>query len=87
MPSTAAIGRVIDTLRAEFPLLRKAEITADTALLSAGLLDSFAIVALLAVLERVFAIELDVESLQLEQLETPATIAAFCEAQAGGRSG
>jgi len=71
-------GKVIGILQAEFPLLASMELHPDTALLSAGLLDSFALVMLLATLEDTFGVEIDVETVPLEQFETPMTIAQLC---------
>jgi acyl carrier protein len=78
MTPTDVAAKVIEILKAEFPLLASMELEADTALLSAGLLDSFALVMLLATLEEEFGLELDVESVPLEQFETPTTIARLC---------
>ena len=78
MTLTAATTQVIEILQAEFPLLASMELAPDTALLSAGLLDSFALVLLVATLEETFGVEVDVETLPLEQFETPHSIAQLC---------
>lgn len=72
------IELVISTLKREFPLLASMELQADSALLSAGLLDSFALVMLVAILEEELKIEIDVEEVPLEQFESPSTIAQLC---------
>jgi len=81
MTPTEAVGKVIDILKAEFPLLASMDLEPDTALLSAGLLDSFALVLLLATLEDELSLEVDVETVPLEQFETPMTIALLCAGQ------
>ena len=62
----------------------------DTPLLSAGLLDSFAIVTLVAALDAAFAVDIDVEQVEIEEFETARTIAALCaratHAIGGGRA-
>jgi acyl carrier protein len=82
------IPRVIDILRNEFPALGDAGLLPDSPLMSAGLLDSFALVTLLSALEGAFAIDIDVDSIQIEQFETPSTIAGVCrDALSGGKRG
>jgi acyl carrier protein len=83
------IPRVIEVLQDELPVLRRQALDADTPLWSAGLLDSFALVALVGALERRFAVAIDVDSLALEQFESPRTIAALCagSSTAKGRPG
>lgn len=81
------LDKVITILRQELPALRKAEIGPDTALMSTGLLDSFGVVTLLAALDRALGTEIDVEQVELEQLETPAAIAALCRQASASRGG
>jgi len=50
----------------------------ETSLLSAGLLDSFALVMLVAALEDELKVEIDVEEIPLEQFESPLMIAHLC---------
>jgi acyl carrier protein len=71
-------GGILGLLKDEFPLLRKKDLRPDTPLLSAGLLDSFAIVTLVAALDAAFAVDIDVEQTELEAFETASTIAALC---------
>ena len=78
MPLNEAVARVIAILAQEFPQLRSLQLAADTPLLSAGLLDSFAIVTLVATLEGAFGIDFDVENIPFEQFETPESIASLC---------
>ncbi len=84
------MATIMAILQREFPTLRKTAIVADTPLLSAGLLDSFAVVTLIASLEEAFAIDIDVEATGLEQFESPQTMATLCRAcmatAAGGKS-
>ena len=72
------VKHVISLLKREFPLLAHLDLHPDSALLSAGLLDSFALVMLVATLEEELEIEIDVEEIPLEQFESPATIAQLC---------
>jgi acyl carrier protein len=83
LPATTA--KVIAILEAEFPPLRKIGLRPDTALLSAGRLDSFGIVTLVATLDAEFGIDVDVEQVEIESFETPASIAALCVAAQGRR--
>lgn len=72
------ISTINAVLKAEIPTLRELELSSQTPLISAGWLDSFAVVTLVVALEEAFSIDIDVESLELGQFETPATIASFC---------
>ena len=83
MVSGDVISRVLDVLQSEFPMLAERGLAADTALLSSGLLDSFALVTLIAALEEAFEIDIDVEDIEFEQFETPACIAELCRAAFG----
>jgi acyl carrier protein len=87
------MATIMAILQREFPTLRKTALVADTPLLSAGLLDSFAVVTLIASLEEAFGIDIDVEATGLEQFESPQTMATLCMAcmassssAAGGKS-
>ena len=51
------LTNIVAILQREFPTLRKTALVADTPLLSAGLLDSFAVVTLIASLEEAFGID------------------------------
>ena len=82
------ITKTINILKQEFPVLAGMELTPLTPLLSAGLLDSFAIVTTVAILEDELDIDIDVEKLEPEQFETATTIAGFChELLQGGSNG
>lgn len=78
MSSPLTVERVIAILKDEFPVLRKMPLAPDTPLLSAGLLDSFAIVTLLASLDSVLGIDIDVDTVEVEQFETAASITELC---------
>jgi len=78
MTLPSVLASVIRTLVTEFPTLRQLDLKEDTPLYSAGLLDSFATVTLLASLEKEFDVDLNVEKLSLEQLETPRSLAELC---------
>ena len=77
--------RVMALLRDEYPVLQGAGLAYDTALVSTGLMDSFAVVMLIASLEEIFDVELDVESLDLDHFETPRAIATLCASVRAGR--
>jgi acyl carrier protein len=85
MDPTKAVEVVVGVLQKELPTFRSRALTATSPLLSTGLLDSFAIVTLLAALDAAFGIDVPVESVELEQFETPATIAQMCVAALGTR--
>ena len=87
--SDEIVSKVLEILKREFPTLRSPTLALgpDTPLLSAGLLDSFAVVTLLATLEETLGIDLDVEAIPFERLETAATIAALCAEALQSRSG
>ena len=85
MDQAAMLAKVTEILRAQFPALRRVALGPDTALVSSGLLDSFALVALLAALDEALGVEIDVEQVELDALETPARLAALClEARSRG---
>ena len=86
MVSGDLTSRVLDVLQSEFPMLAERGLVADTALLSSGLLDSFALVTLIAALEEAFEIDVDVEDVEIEQFETAACIAELCRAASGPES-
>jgi acyl carrier protein len=75
---------ILALLKEELPLLSKKDLRPDTPLLSAGLLDSFAIVTIVAALDAVFAVDIDVEKVEIEEFETASTIAALCTRATGG---
>ncbi len=82
------VTRVHDLLRENFPLLRGLTLAPDTPLLSSGLLDSFAVVTLVSLLEEALSIDIDVEAIDLERFETPRAIAELCQdTLAAGRGG
>ena len=83
--SAPDVNAILTVLRSEFPLLRKKDLRAETPLLSAGLLDSFAIVTLVAALDTTFGVDVDVEKVEIEEFETAATIAALCARAAAGK--
>ena len=72
------VGKVCEILVCEFPMLGRLELTPETSLLSSGLLDSFAVVTLIAALEDTYEFDLDVETIELDQFETPHSIAELC---------
>lgn len=84
MDAEALLARVCAVLGAQIPTLRGAPLAPDTPLVSSGLLDSFGVVTLVAALEEAFAFEIDVERLEVDQFETPATIADLCGATPNG---
>ena len=83
---SSAVTIITALLQREFPALRRIELAPSTPLLSAGLLDSFAVVTLIASLEEAFHVEIDVDTTELESFESIDTIAALI-AKERGRSG
>ena len=73
------IGGIIrDVLGVEVP-------SHDTDLLDSGLLDSLALVSLLAEIEREFAIELPLEDLDVDQFRTVERAATYLSASGAAR--
>ena len=72
-----ATDAVIALLHREFPMLRRQALSAQTPLLSAGLLDSFAVVTLIATIEETFGVQIDVDATGLELFETPLSMATL----------
>ena len=69
---------VLALLAEEHAVLQHTRLAHDTSLVASGLLDSFAVVMLIASLEERFAVEFDVETLDLDAFETPRAIAGLC---------
>ncbi len=74
---TDVVQKIIVILRKEFPVLQDIDLKPGTALLSSGLLDSFAMVTLLASLEQDYAINVDADTLDVMLFETPESIASI----------
>ncbi|MBC7658069.1 MAG: hypothetical protein H7249_00015 [Chitinophagaceae bacterium] len=74
MDRSEAVKKIIGLLEEEFPTLSDMDLKADTALLSSGLLDSFAMVTVLSLVESAFGVSVDVNTLELSLFESPATI-------------
>jgi acyl carrier protein len=68
-----------ETLNVEVP-------SRDTDVIETGLLDSLALVELLAAIEQEFQVELPLDGLEVESFRTVDTIAAFIEASRSGAS-
>jgi acyl carrier protein len=58
--------------------------TADTDLIESGLLDSLALVSLLAEIEREFGFELPLDTLEVDDFRTIGTAASYVEAAFAG---
>ena len=82
--SIEPLSRVQAVLLEQFPMLRSLPLEADTALISTGLLDSFALVTLITALDRAFSIDIDVDQVELEAFETPGAIAELCQRTLNG---
>ena len=65
-------GLIRDTLGVEVP-------SADTDLIETGLLDSLALVSLLAEIEREFGFELPLDTLEVDDFRTVETAASYVE--------
>lgn len=77
-PASVNLDRVQRLLNERFPMLRGLPLDADTALISSGLLDSFAVVTLVAALETAFSLDIQVDEVELEAFETPRAITELC---------
>ncbi len=77
MNPTDVVQNIIRILRTEFPVLLDIDLQPTTTLLSSGLLDSFAMVTLLASLEQGYAINVDADTLDVMLFETPESIASI----------
>lgn len=68
------VQNIIKILKNDFPVLLDVDLTPQTALLSSGLLDSFAMVTLLASLEQEYSIIVDANTLDVMLFETPESM-------------
>ena len=71
--------KIIEILKEHIEGLENAEVSEDTQLTAKGLLESFDVINLLLVLEEAFDVELVPDLLQLEDFNSPKTIAAMIE--------
>lgn len=71
--------KIIEILKEHIEGLENAEVCKDTRLIAKGLLESFDVINLLLVLEEAFDVELIPDLLQLEDFNSPKTIAAMIE--------
>ena len=71
--------KIIEILKEHIEGLENAEVWEDTQLIAKGLLESFDVINLLLVLEEAFDVELVPDLLQLEDFNSPKTIAAMIE--------
>lgn len=71
--------KIIEILKEHIEGLENAEVCKDTQLIAKGLLESFDVINLLLVLEEAFDVELIPDLLQLEDFNSPKTIAAMIE--------
>ena len=71
--------KIIEILKEHIEGLENAEGCEDTQLIAKGLLESFDVINLLLVLEEAFDVELVPDLLQLEDFNSPKTIAAMIE--------
>jgi acyl carrier protein len=65
---------------------RQVEERVASDVIDAGLLDSLALVQLLATLEREFSVSMDLENLDLDDFRTVSSTARFIVARTGGSS-
>jgi acyl carrier protein len=68
---------VIEHLRARFPKARQSVLEPQTNLIAAGILDSFAFLALVSELERRFSVSVDLGGYEFD---TITTLAGLCDA-------
>lgn len=71
--------KIIEILKEHIEGLENVEVCEDTQLIAKGLLESFDVINLLLVLEEAFDVELVPDLLQLEDFNSPKTIAAMIE--------
>ena len=71
--------KIIEILMEHIEGLEKADVCEDTQLIAKGLLESFDVINLLLVLEEAFDVELVPDLLQLDDFNSPKTIAAMIE--------
>lgn len=71
--------KIIEILKEYIEGLENADVWEDTQLIAKGLLESFDVINLLLVLEEAFDVELVPDLLQLEDFNSPKTIAAMIE--------
>ena len=71
--------KIIEILKEHIEGLENAEVYEDTQLIAKGLLESFDVINLLLVLEEAFDVELVPDLLQLDDFNSPKTIAAMIE--------
>lgn len=64
------VQNIIKILKDNFPVLLDVDLTPQTALLSSGLIDSFAMVILLSSLEQEYSISVDTNTLDVMLFET-----------------
>lgn len=77
MSRASQLEEFIEVIRAELHI--DEDINAETPLISAGIIDSFDVVALLAVIESRFGAEIYPESIDIETFDTPSQIFARIE--------
>jgi D-alanine--poly(phosphoribitol) ligase subunit 2 len=84
-------GGVMRQVRELLTRVLRVQLTSDdTDVIEAGMLDSLAVVELLVAIEEEFAVQVDLEHLDLDDLRTPRSIASLVEhalADAGKGSG
>ena len=71
--------KIIEILKEHIEGLENEEVCEDTQLIAKGLLESFDVINLLLVLEEAFDVELVPDLLQLQDFNSPKTIAAMIE--------
>ena len=71
--------KIIEILKEYIEGLENADVWEDTQLIAKGLLESFDVINLLLVLEEAFDVDLVPDLLQLEDFNSPKTIAAMIE--------
>ncbi|MBC7530923.1 MAG: hypothetical protein H7318_05035 [Oligoflexus sp.] len=70
MNQVDVVQNIIKILKDNFPVLLDVDLTPQTALLSSGLIDSFAMVILLSSLEQEYSISVDTNTLDVMLFET-----------------
>ena len=68
---------IIRVIRTNFPDLENEELDANSELIARGYITSFDVINLITILEQEFDVVIELDDLELDDFETPATISNF----------
>lgn len=69
------INKIILLLKENIEDLNQKEILEDTLLISSGYIDSFELINIISILEATFNIKIPIDNIELEDFDTPISIA------------